>query len=121
MHAVHDTSKLSGTHVYHLSLSLSFVSHALPLAASTAGIPVVARANVSLPGYRQHLGQAMLGAYDLTSELCPDSLRPDHCRLVGTLEVSGGRGQGAAGEGGDGAGNWCVILGASTIWVDTWI
>ncbi|KAL4425869.1 hypothetical protein ABPG75_009885 [Micractinium tetrahymenae] len=54
-------------------------------------VPVTARANVSLPGYRQHLGQALLGAYDLTSEWCPDSLRPDHCRLVGSLQYAADR------------------------------
>ncbi|KAL4458216.1 hypothetical protein ABPG75_013081 [Micractinium tetrahymenae] len=51
---------------------------------TAAGVPVVARANLGVPGFRQHLAQALLGAYDLPVALCPGSLRPDHCRFVGT-------------------------------------
>lgn len=36
--------------------------------------------------------QGLIASYDLTSEQCPDSLRPNHCRLVGTLEVRGAAG-----------------------------
>ncbi len=45
-----------------------------------AGILVHARPNITLPGYRQHLGQALLGAYDMARDACPDSLRPTYCR-----------------------------------------
>ncbi|KAL4458215.1 hypothetical protein ABPG75_013080 [Micractinium tetrahymenae] len=51
---------------------------------TVAGIPVNTPANLSVPGYRQHLAQALFGAYDLPAELCPGSLRQELCRFVGT-------------------------------------
>lgn len=45
-----------------------------------AGILVVARPNISLPGYRQHLGQALVGAYDMALDASPDRMRPTYCR-----------------------------------------
>lgn len=59
-------------------------SHPLP---PDTGIPVSSPANNSVPGYRQHLGQALLGAHDIPKSLCPDSTRLDFCRFEATLEV----------------------------------
>lgn len=56
-------------------------------AEPSAGVPVVARANLSVPGYRQHLAQSLLGAYNLPLAYCPGSLRSDHCRILGTPQV----------------------------------
>lgn len=53
-------------------------------------MPVTARANLSVTGYRQHLGQGLLGQYDLPREACPDSLRTDHCRIAAGSPQAGG-------------------------------
>ncbi|KAI7841339.1 hypothetical protein COHA_004957 [Chlorella ohadii] len=55
---------------------------------TVAGILVHARPNITLPGYRQHLGQALLGAYDMARDACPDSLRPTYCRGFTWREAS---------------------------------
>lgn len=64
----------------HLPLTL----HCSPThtCVCTAGVLVVARPNITLPGYRQHLGQALLGAYDMARDVCPDSMRPTYCRQM---------------------------------------
>lgn len=58
-------------------------------APSLAGIPVTSPASNSVPGCRQHLGQALLGAHDIPRGAeCPDSTRLDFCRFEASLEVS---------------------------------
>ncbi|PSC73738.1 low-CO2 inducible isoform B [Micractinium conductrix] len=50
------------------------------------GVPVVANPNLTVPGYQQHLGQSMLGAYDVPPDLCPGSMHLMQCRVVGSLQ-----------------------------------
>ncbi|KAI7835611.1 hypothetical protein COHA_010488, partial [Chlorella ohadii] len=56
-----------------------------------AGTPVTSPANNSVPGYRQHLGQGLLGAHDISKPECPDSTRLDFCRFEASLEEAADR------------------------------
>ncbi|PRW33326.1 serine threonine- kinase receptor R831 [Chlorella sorokiniana] len=62
-----------------------------PSMKTMGGIPVTSPANNSVPGYHQHLGQALLGAHDIPKSLCPDSTRLDFCRVEATLEEAADR------------------------------
>ena len=47
----------------------------------------MANPNLTVPGYQQHLGQSMLGAYDVPPDLCPGSMHLMQCRVVGSLQA----------------------------------